>query len=71
MNLLQAQRTKRLRTLRNTARELVRDLGGKLSSYGKIVAKSRPKVIAALVDLKQYDSVRSSTFEPLSLKSLT
>lgn len=54
----QVARTKRLRALRTTARESVRELGARVSAYGKRIAKQRPATIASLASLRSYPDVR-------------
>ncbi|GAA5885358.1 hypothetical protein JCM6882_009585 [Rhodosporidiobolus microsporus] len=51
----QPRHAKRLRAFRANARDLVRSVGAKLTAYSKKVAKERPKVLAAVADLKQYE----------------
>ncbi|GAA5830210.1 hypothetical protein JCM11251_001269 [Rhodosporidiobolus azoricus] len=51
----QPRHAKRLRAFRANARDLVRSVGAKLTAYSKKVAKERPKVLAAVADLRQFE----------------
>lgn len=56
----QAKHQKRLRTLRNAAREPLKALGVKLTAHGKKVGKERAKFVAGVSDLTQFEAVRLS-----------
>ncbi|GJN88621.1 hypothetical protein Rhopal_001587-T1 [Rhodotorula paludigena] len=53
----QAKHAKRLRTFRNSARDLVKAVGVKLTAHGKKVAKERTKFVAAVSDLQQFEAL--------------
>ncbi|GAA5951742.1 hypothetical protein JCM3765_003103 [Sporobolomyces pararoseus] len=48
----QSKHSKRFRTLRNLARDGLRQIGQQLTAHGKKVAKERPKIVASLAPLK-------------------
>ncbi|BGO97647.1 Actin cytoskeleton organization protein [Rhodotorula toruloides ATCC 204091] len=50
----QAKHSKRLRAFRNSARDLVKPVGAKMTAYGKKVGKDRPKIVAAVADLQAF-----------------
>jgi hypothetical protein len=54
---LQAKQAKRMRTLRNSVRDLVKPIGPKVTAYGKRIPKERSKVVASLSDLSRFEQV--------------
>ncbi|BGP30008.1 mitochondrial distribution and morphology [Rhodotorula toruloides] len=50
----QAKHSKRLRAFRNSARDLVKPVGAKMTAYGKKVGKDRPKIVAAVADRQAF-----------------
>ncbi|GEM09601.1 actin cytoskeleton organization protein [Rhodotorula toruloides] len=53
----QAKHSKRLRAFRNSARDLVKPVGAKMTAYGKKVGKDRPKIVAAVADLQAFPAL--------------
>ncbi|GAA5968118.1 hypothetical protein JCM11641_003737 [Rhodosporidiobolus odoratus] len=62
----QPRHTKRLRAFRANARDLVRSVGAKLTAYSKKVAKERPKIVAAVVDLQRFEELNEDRITNLA-----
>ncbi len=58
--LLQVKQAKRMRTLRNSVRDLGKPIGPKVTAYGKRIPKERTKVVASLFDLGRFEQVSCS-----------
>ncbi|TKA54938.1 hypothetical protein B0A53_02411 [Rhodotorula sp. CCFEE 5036] len=68
----QAKQAKRMRTLRNSVRDLVKPIGPKVTAYGKRIPKERSKVVASLSDLsrfEQFDENRLTNFATILIDS--
>ncbi|KWU46443.1 actin cytoskeleton organization protein [Rhodotorula sp. JG-1b] len=68
----QAKQAKRMRTLRNSVRDLVKPIGPKVTAYGKRIPKERSKVVASLSDLsrfEQFDENRLTNFATVLIDS--
>ncbi|GAA5990947.1 hypothetical protein JCM5350_008289 [Sporobolomyces pararoseus] len=57
----QSKHSKRFRTLRNLARDGLRQIGQQLTAHGKKVAKERPKIVASLAPLKAHEELNEDT----------
>lgn len=68
---LQAKQAKRMRTLRNSVRDLVKPIGPKVTAYGKRIPKERSKVVASLSDLSRFEQVSCSRTRLLAAAWLT